>query len=61
MGEDPDFYISLPRYTILLLVKGEIVVDAPPIARWTIGKTRREVLDYYLAQRGLEVDVIPDL
>jgi len=61
MGEDPDFYISLPRYTILLIVDGEIVVDAPPIARWTIGKSRKEVLNYYLAQRDLVIDLIPDL
>lgn len=61
MGEDTDFYISLPRYTILLIVEGDMVVDAPPIARWVIGKTRREVLNYYLAQQDSEIEVIPGL
>lgn len=27
------------------------VIDAPPIARWTLGKPAREVWDYY-ASRG---------
>lgn len=59
--EEPSLYVSLPRYTILLIVKGETVVDAPPVARRTIGMPRREVLRYYLAQRDSVIDVIPGL
>ena len=47
-----DLYVSHPRYTILLLVEGYVVVDAPPIARWSIGKTLYEVINYYRDKTG---------
>jgi hypothetical protein len=58
MGENPDFYVSLPRYTILLLVEGDVIIEAPPIARWTIGKAAREVLRYYLTQRDSVIELV---
>ncbi len=47
-----DLYISLPRYTVLVLVEDSIVVDAPPIVRWTVGRTLYQVVSYYKDQPG---------
>lgn len=39
--------ISLPYATFGLIVRDGVVVDAPPIARWTIGKPEVTVVAYY--------------
>lgn len=36
-------YYSTRRYTIALTVRGGLVVDAPPVARWAIGKDARQL------------------
>lgn len=58
-GDDPDIYVVHPRYTIMLLVKDRMIVDAPPIARWTIGRTRRDVLRYFAGQYRCTYQLIP--
>lgn len=42
-------YVSLPHATFALLADGDDdrVTDAPPIARWTIGKDIDTVIGYY--------------
>ena len=40
-------WVSLSYATFGLAVQAGQVVDAAPIARWTIGKTEVEVADYY--------------
>jgi hypothetical protein len=39
--------VSLPWATFGLLVEDGVVVHAPPIARWAVGKDERTVADYY--------------
>lgn len=39
--------VSLPYATFGLRVEEGFVVEAAPIARWTIGKDERTVADYY--------------
>lgn len=50
---EPSIYVSLPEYTILLVVEDGVVVQAPPIARWTVGKTRMEVILYFMRRKAL--------
>jgi hypothetical protein len=50
--------ISLPHATFGVVVTGGRVVDAAPIARWTIGKDERRIADYY-RQRGASFVRIP--
>lgn len=40
-------WISLPYATFGLVLERGKVVQAPPIARWTIGKTMSTVVNYY--------------
>jgi hypothetical protein len=40
-------WVSLNYATFGLRVEEGVVVDAAPIARWAIGKTERQVADYY--------------
>lgn len=40
-------WVSLRHATFGLAVRDGVVVDAPPIARWTLGKDERRVADYY--------------
>jgi len=42
----------LPKYTILLVIEDGVVVEAPPIARWTIGKTRWDILQHFMRQQA---------
>ena len=41
-------YISLPEYTFLLEIDEDgIITEAPPIAKWTIGKDQNYVVKYF--------------
>lgn len=40
-------WVSLPYATFGLRVADGRVVEAPPIARWAVGKTEQGVADYY--------------
>jgi len=40
-------YISLSYATFGLIASNGRIVDAPPIARWTIGKYAEYVVEYY--------------
>lgn len=52
-------YLSLPRYTVGLVVRGGRVVDAPPIAvEWTLGRDARQVWRE-AARRGARLVWIP--
>lgn len=39
--------IALPYAVFGIKVEGGVVVDAAPIARWTVGKSERYVADHY--------------
>lgn len=40
-------WVSLPHATFAVVTRDGRVVDAAPIARWTIGKPERQVADYF--------------
>lgn len=40
-------WVSLPYATFTVATRDGRVVDAPPIARWTIGRPERDVADYF--------------
>jgi hypothetical protein len=40
-------WVSLPHATFAVVVQGGRVVDAAPIARWAVGKSERQVADYF--------------
>ena len=42
-----DLWVSQEHATFLLVVENGIVVDAPPIARWTLGKDAVWLKAYY--------------
>jgi hypothetical protein len=44
-------HVSLPWATFGLAVRGGIVVDAAPIARWAVGKDERKAAAWFL-RRG---------
>jgi len=47
-------WISLPYATFGIAVAGGVVVDAPPIAWWTLGRDEREVAAYF-RRRGADI------
>jgi len=47
-------WISLPHATFGIAVAHGRVVDAAPIARWTIGRDEREIADYF-RRRGARI------
>jgi hypothetical protein len=44
--------VELPHAVFGLVASGGRVVDAAPIARWTVGKTEVEVAAYYRRKRA---------
>ena len=46
-------WVSLPYATFALAAKDGRITDAPPIARWAIGKPEREVASHY-RRKGAE-------
>jgi hypothetical protein len=44
---DKWIWVSLPYATFALHVKDGRIVEAPPIARWTIGKREQVIANYY--------------
>jgi len=40
-------WVSLPYATFGIIVRGGQVIEAAPIARWTLGKDERDVAGYY--------------
>lgn len=50
--------VSLPTYTIELTCENDRVCEAPPIARWTIGKDIQKVIEYYRLRGGLVSEVV---
>ncbi|GAA0853560.1 hypothetical protein GCM10009525_83520 [Streptosporangium amethystogenes subsp. fukuiense] len=51
-------WVSLPYATLALAVRDGRVVDAAPIARWSIGKDERQVADFY-RRKGAEFRPLP--
>jgi len=50
-------WVSLPYATFRILTDELQVVAAAPIARWTIGKKKQYVYDYFL-RKGAEFRVV---
>lgn len=50
---------SLSYATFGLLVADGKVVDAAPIARWTVGKPERQVADYF-RRKGVRFERLPE-
>ncbi|MGS2645814.1 hypothetical protein ACVCAG_29675 [Streptosporangium sp. G12] len=50
--------MSLPHATFGIATRDGRVVDAAPIARWSIGKDERFVADHY-RKRGAEFRTLP--
>lgn len=53
-------YVELSYATFALTVQNGRIADAPPIARWTIGKRAETVAAYY-RQRGTVTVQLPEL
>lgn len=47
MTVDGWVWVSLPWATFGLRVEGGRVVEAPPIARWCVGRDEVEIADYW--------------
>ncbi len=47
-------WISLSYATFGIAVADGVVVDAPPIAKWALGRDEREVAGYY-RRRGAQI------
>lgn len=47
-------WISLPYATFGIAVSGGVVVEAPPIATWALGRDERGVAGYY-RRRGAKI------
>ena len=45
--DDRTVWISLDYATFGLVMHGGIIIDAPPITRWTLGKRERYIATYY--------------
>ncbi|MDH2424768.1 hypothetical protein [Sphaerisporangium sp. TRM90804] len=59
MTSDRWVWVSLPWATFAVVVADGLVVDAAPIARWSIGRRERDVADHY-RRRGAVFVPLPD-
>lgn len=51
-------WVSLPHATFALVAKDGRIIDAAPIARWTVGRDEQLVADHY-RRKGAHTHVIP--
>lgn len=51
-------WVSLPHATFGLIVNGGRIIDAAPIARWTVGRDEREIAAYY-RRKGAQLVPLP--
>ena len=51
-------WVSQPHATFGIVTKDGRVIDAPPVARWSIGRDERSVAAYF-RQRGAEFRQLP--
>jgi len=51
------YYIRLPYICFTLSVTKNTVIDAPPVAKWSIGKNVSKVIKYYLNKKA-EISII---
>lgn len=51
-------WVSLSYATFALAVRDGRIVDAPPIARWSIGQDEQQVADFY-RRKGAEFRSLP--
>lgn len=58
-ADDRWIWVSLPAYTIGIATRAGRIVDAPPIARWTIGRDEHTVAAYF-RRRGATLIPLPD-
>jgi hypothetical protein len=47
-------WISLPYATFGIAVAGGVVAEAPPIAKWALGRDERDVAGYF-RRRGAKI------
>ncbi|MFI7468174.1 hypothetical protein [Nonomuraea sp. NPDC049646] len=52
-------WVSLPWATFAIVTRGGLVVDAAPIARWTVGKPERQVADHF-RRKGAQFARLPN-
>ena len=48
------FWVSLSYATFGVCVEGRVIVDAAPIARWSVGRDYQDVLAYY-SRKGADI------
>ena len=51
--------VTLPHAVFGLVVRGGVVVEAAPIARWSLGMRGRNVVSYYRARGGV-VEIVSE-
>lgn len=51
------FWVSLPYATFGVFSKGDVVVDAAPIARWMVGKTLTEIKPWLLKKQAKVIEI----
>jgi hypothetical protein len=49
--------VDAPHFYAGIVLRDDVVIDAAPILRWTLGK-RREMLRDYFAQKGWRTRII---
>lgn len=43
--------VTAPHFVCGIVTEGDVVVEAAPILRWSIGKTRQELRRYFARKR----------
>lgn len=46
------YWISLDYATFLIVSLNDEIIEAPPIARWTIGKSTEYVINYFKKKKA---------
>lgn len=58
MTEPREIWISLPFATFGIITRDGKIIDAAPIAKWTIGRDEQEITDYFRS-RGATLGPVP--
>lgn len=54
------YWISLPYATFMIISSNDIIIEAPPIAKWTIDKETKYVINYYTKKKAKIIQINKD-
>jgi hypothetical protein len=58
-GKRRDFWINLHYAVVGITVRGDVVTDAPPLARWMVGKSLLDIKPWLVQRKAKVIEIFP--